>query len=450
MIIGFVAFAFACSEEASESDIAASPQIITPPVPDQPGTGSSAGRFRTRRVAEAVEDDPLNSIGYSAGSQPASEYSGVTRHLSKLSSPGLNFTVSGHVPGAQLLDMDGNILHEWEAHFADLWPERVKDLDRADSRFWRRAYLYDNGDVLAIFESLGIVWLDRDSNVLWTEQVPVHHDIQVQESGDIYALGRRITFEKEAIPTVLELSSYRLPEFQDEDVTILQDFVLHFTPDRKAAKALSIYRCFVNADAEHSWIESAINFWKQERQRSLTGSHRDIFHTNSLRVLDGSIGERVPAFAKGNFLVSLRHLDMIAVLDPDEEKVVWSMTGASTLQHDAQITSEGHLLYFDNQWQPGRTRVVLMDPLTREIVWQYGTKPGEELYSETCGTVQELPNKNLLITETDAGRALEVTREGKVAWEYYNPNGVGDDNEFIASLFEIVRVDSEVAAGWLQ
>ena len=43
-----------------------------------------------------------------------------------------------------------------------------------------------------------------------------------------------------------------------------------------------------------------------------------------------------------------------------------------------------------------------------------------------------------------------MTRDGKVAWEFYNPNGVGDDNEFIASLFEIVRVDPDVAASWLQ
>jgi len=418
--------------------------------PDDLGKNSTRGRFRARRESQPEEDDPLASIGYAAGSQPASELSGVTRHLSGLSVPGLNFMVSGHVPGAQLFDMDGNVVHEWGAKFTDLWPERVKDAERGDAHFWRRAYLFDNGDVIGIFESLGMVKLDRDSQVLWAKPISAHHDIQVFENGELYTLGRKTMLMESAVPTIKKLSSLRPPERQSNRRTILHDYVIHFTSEEAAPTWLSIYQCFLNAEAEHSWIQPAIDFWTKEKDRSMTGSHRDIFHTNSLKVLDGSIAERVPEFAQGNILLSLRHLDMIAVLDPVEKKVVWSMTGSSSLQHDAKITSEGHLLYFDNQWQLGRSRVVLMDPLTREVVWQYGTKPGEEFYSETCGTVQELPNKNLLITETDPGRAFEVTRDGKVAWEFYNPHGVGDDSELIASLFEVVRVDSDVAAGWLQ
>ena len=63
--------------------------------------------------------------------------------------------------------------------------------------------------------------------------------------------------------------------------------------------------------------------------------------------------------------------------------------------------------------------------------------------------MQELPNQNLLITETDGGRAIEVTREGQVVWEFYNPHGVGDDDELIASLFEIIRLDSDFPTDWL-
>jgi hypothetical protein len=37
------------------------------------------------------------------------------------------------------------------------------------------------------------------------------------------------------------------------------------------------------------------------------------------------------------------------------------------------------------------------------------------------GAQQRLPNGNTLITESEAGRLLEVTADGEVVWEYINP-----------------------------
>lgn len=420
---------------------------------DQVGADLRDGRFRTRRSStdpSEEEFDALSAIGYSAGTQEAPSESGVTRHVQSATSAGLNFFVSGHAPTALLMDMSGEIIHSWAAKFEDIWPDHADVSDRADSKFWRRAYLFPNGDVIAIFESLGIVKLNRNSEVIWKNSIQVHHDFQIEDSGDLYALVRRITHEPSAVDTVRNLSNTRVESKRDERVSILQDYVVYFDEELKAVRTLSILECFENSESEHPWRRAALTFWSKEEQRSLIGSHRDIFHTNSLEVLDGSIADRVPAFAKGNYLVSLRHLDMIAVLDPNAKQVVWSLAGASVVQHDAQITSDGHLLYFDNQWQPGRTRIVIMDALTREPVWEYGTEPGQDLYSETCGTVQELPNQNLLITETDGGRAIEVTREGQVVWEFYNPYGVGDNDELIASLFEIVRLESDFPTEWME
>jgi hypothetical protein len=36
---------------------------------------------------------------------------------------------------------------------------------------------------------------------------------------------------------------------------------------------------------------------------------------------------------------------------------------------------------------------------------------------------QQLPNGNLLVTEATDGRAFEITREGKIVWEYVNAIG---------------------------
>ena len=81
------------------------------------------GRWRTARVGreepqlteeQEQEIARLRSIGYLTGSQAAPATLGVTVHDRGLTYEGLNFFSSGHRPGAALMDMEGNILHEWQ------------------------------------------------------------------------------------------------------------------------------------------------------------------------------------------------------------------------------------------------------------------------------------------------------------------------------------------------
>ena len=43
--------------------------------------------------------------------------------------------------------------------------------DHSNTEWWRRAYLYPNGDVLAIFEGFALVKLDANSNLIWASPV---------------------------------------------------------------------------------------------------------------------------------------------------------------------------------------------------------------------------------------------------------------------------------------
>ena len=58
-------------------------------------------------------------------------------------------------------------------------------------------------------------------------------------------------------------------------------------------------------------------------------------------------------------------------------------------------------------------------------------------------TSQRLPGGNVLVTESDNGRAFEITPDGDVVWDFYNPHRAGDDDEFIATLFEVLRLPVE-------
>lgn len=160
-----------------------------------PGRWSFA---RDSRAAVALtpeqqeEAERLRSVGYLGGYEPAPAVSGVTVYDRSRAWDGLNFCVSGDGPGALLMDMEGNVMHEWRYGFRDVWPDRPVDTAGPEHEmgYWFYAHLMDNGDVLAIFSYLGIIKVDRHSNLLWKVSGGFHHDLHVTEDGRIYALTR--------------------------------------------------------------------------------------------------------------------------------------------------------------------------------------------------------------------------------------------------------------------
>jgi len=386
----------------------------------------------TPEQREQIEQ--LKSIGYVSGSVPAPAERGVVHHVRERAWSGLNFYVSGHAPEAVLMDMEGNVLHRWHSEFSDSFPGRPYHPDRPDVRFWRRAHLFENGEILAIHEGLGLVKLDRDSHVIWARPEPVHHDLQVLPGGNIIVLTREAGID----PRVSE----RAP--------ILQDYVSILDSEGVERRRISLLDAFDAAGAEHDWRAALRTFWDKERTRQLAAHPGDVFHTNSVELLDGRLADRVPAFAAGNLLVSMCHMDTIAVVDLNRERVIWSLGGIFALQHDPTVLRDGRILVFDNNWRRGRSRVVALDPATREVIWEYRGTEERPFYSRTCGTAAELPNGNLLVTESDGGRAFEITSGGEMVWEFYNPHRAGENDEYIATLFEVTRLPAGFAADWLE
>jgi hypothetical protein len=176
----------------------------------------------------------------------------------------------------------------------------------------------------------------------------------------------------------------------------------------------------------------------------------DPFHSNSIQLLDGTVSERSPAFRAGNVLLSIRELDTIAVIDLDAQRVAWAMSGLWRRQHDATLLPNGHILLFDNQHGLGVSEVLEFDPFTQAIEWSYAGSEERPFYSAACGASYRLRNGNTLIVESDNGRALEVTNEGTTVWEYVNPHRAGEEDELIATLFDVVRLPSDFPTSWMR
>lgn len=165
----------------------------------------------------------------------------------------------------------------------------------------------------------------------------------------------------------------------------------------------------------------------------------DLFHTNTLEVLDGSLAHRSPIFARGNILTAFNQLSVVAILDPQARRLVWAMAGPWQGVHYPTLLADGRILLFANGARRGASTVAILDPLDSEYDWIYRGDPPESLYSEACGSAQQLPNGNVLIAESADGRILEVTPEREIVWEYLNPFDMPDASGDIPLIYFATR-----------
>lgn len=421
----------ACSSPPPTPEPApAEPRVKEKPPPDAPEPGlideeaeaPSTGRWhKARTLNEEIE--ALEAIGYVGSSEGGPKAStGVTVN-EKGSAPGVNFWLSGHRAEARLMDAEGKDLHVWSLPIQQALPSvkvRKKDVD---SQFWRRAHLFPNGDVLAIYEGKGLIKIDKDSKVLWALPNRAHHDLQVLEDGRIWVLTRKA----------------HVVERVRKDKPILEDFATLLSADGKVLKQVSILEALLDS-------ESAPIF---ERRRMHKG---DVMHTNTIQELDGSSAKHGAAFAKGNLLLSSPELAAIFILDPAKKKVVWHHTGKNKRskshmatydrQHEPIISRGGDaILLFDNKGPGGgRSAVVEFQLPEMKEMWRYQGSEEAPFFSNVCGSQQRVGDKeNTLVVETTHGRAFEVNLAGEIVWEFHNPHRAGPNKEFVAWIADLVR-----------
>lgn len=387
------------------------------------------GRWRPLSLREDADDlDPelreamarLESIGYVSGSREVESHAVITRHVREQVAPGLNFFTSGHAPAAFLMDSDGRVLHEWRYEFGKAWPSARDPVDPEIEDFWRRAYVLENGDVLAIFEGFGLVKVDRDSHLLWAVANQAHHDLAIGPGGEIYLLTRK---------------AHVVPRL-GVATPVLEDFVVVLDSEGRELRRVSLLECLESSEFAGLLTEEVIK-WE------------DLFHTNSIELLDGSYSGYDASLTAGRVLISIFRVNLVAVVDLEAETIVRGWTGDFRGQHDPKLVEDGGILIFDNFGLGERSRVLELAAADGSERWSFAGSDEFPFYSESCGTAQRLPNGNTLITESDGGRAFELTADGRIVWEFYNPHRAGERQEFIATLFEMLRLPEDFETGWL-
>jgi len=365
----------------------------------------------------------LAESGYTSGYVPAREEFGAAIHVPEDVQDGLNLYSSGHAPEAYLTTLEGELLHRWALPYEEV--EGAPPMEHSTQQAWRRVRLAGDGSLLAIYEGLALVRVDRNSSLQWFAP-GAHHDLDIDPEGRVHVLTRKHSLQPRVHPVR----------------PVLEDFVAVLDGGGRPLQEVSVYEALLDSPWASELLDAAPD--------GIAAREGDVLHTNSIQWLDGSQEELHPGFARGNVLVCFRDIDAVAAIDLGRRRVVWFARGDWRAPHDPTLLSDGGLLIFDNMGHQGYSRALEVSASrVNEVRWTFGGEPPESLFSVFCGAASRLANGNTLITESCNGRALEVTSSGAVVWSFLSPHRAGDSGELVAALFEVERIPRSEAAGWL-
>lgn len=378
--------------------------------------------------AQTPSDDQieqLRALGYLDFSEttPDAGSSGVTRFDPERSQPGYNLYASRPLRRAELIDARGEVVKRWEM---------------GDRGHWSRVRLLPGGDLLVVGsdeanprggrvddEARFLMRLGPKGEVRWRRELAAHHDVNVAPDGRFSVL----VSEDRVIPGLgLEAGT----EARDEGVVFV-------SPEGEVQER----QLFVEMLAARPDLFT----FQPVRTRTLDDrSFVDLLHANALSWFDDAqLEARDPLYTRGRLLVSMRNQDLVAIFDVARREVVWVWgPGEVRGPHDASLLPNGHLLVFDNRLGEGWSRVVELDPRTREVVWQYRAPTPADFYTRSRGSAQRLANGNTLVAESDKGHAFEVTPEGEIVWEFWNPHRDGEGHP--ATIIRMDRYDEAFVA----
>ncbi len=341
--------------------------------------------------------------------EPGRAFTGWTTEITEL-----RFHASAEEPRFRVFDLDGNVVHTWFSPYPGWgFGELVKPLS--------------SGRILAILRKVQgsgkiLAELDWNSNVLWSFNpehlgIGLHHDFERLPNGN----------------TLLLASKSRVaPWIRQQPID--DDIILEI--DRNGA----IVWAWSTVDNAHR-LPLPPAAWAYLSESTLAV----LFHTNSVHSLPPNRWEQNDArFRRGNLLVSQRDTNLVFLIDKATGRVVWRYRGAIGQHHARMIPMDlpgaGNILLYDNGGRAGAppigrqySRVIEIDPLTKQEVWVYDCTAKSEracsagltskFFSAFMGCAQRLPNGNTLITESANGRLFEVTVDRKIVWEYIIAGG---------------------------
>jgi hypothetical protein len=406
---------------ANQTRRAAEVDVQTHVTGDQPASAAPTAPS----AMDAEQAAALAALGYIDEGELAVEGrpQGTAELDAERSAGGINVYTMGGRSGAVAVDMTGAEVHRWDFAIPDAWPGFSHPEVEPDSVPWRRAQVLPGGDLIGLWSGYGIVRITASSELVWGHWLPVHHDLHVNDDGSLVVLTTKFTDRPDLYPS-----------------PVAEEHLTWMSAEGHPTRSVSLLQAF---ERYPQWPA----IWENRPVKD----SEDIFHANTVYVLESDYSHIHPAFTTGRVLTSMRHLDAIALIDPETETVVWARQGGFKRQHDPQLDDDG-LWIFDNQGAGGKTsRMIKIDPRNGTILREWKGDEGHRLWSRTCGHAQQLSNDNLLVVSSEQGVVYELTGDDEVVWSYHVPDEIAaEDGQRVARFFEFQRIEPTADLSWLR
>jgi len=154
----------------------------------------------------------------------------------------------------------------------------------------------------------------------------------------------------------------------------------------------------------------------------------DWTHINTIREIPSNrwFDEGDERFRPGNIIIMARNFWTSMIIDRESGEVVWKFHGTANHSisggHESHmiephLPGAGNVLIFDNGRVREESSILEVNPVTKEIVWEYSD--GKSFFSKVAGAAQRLANGNTLISEDGTGRIFEVNKRGEEVWSHH-------------------------------
>ena len=321
-------------------------------------------------------------------------------------SPGFTSYGFGNRGEVALVDSRGQQVHRWRIPLSEIvatagnpLPSTIRDTPIQ----LRKTHVFGNGDLLALFESpalrpagSALCRVDQGGRLIWSLDQSGQRDFAVDPNGKVFALTRKLTTGGQTA----SMETNRLN---------LDDYLTVVSSEGQLEKEISLWQLFLRSP-----------FFRSTPVKPGVPSR---LQTTSVSLIGPGFASHHPAIKPGFLMVCFQELNLVAVIDPEAEEIVWAIDGPWQRPQFPQPLDNGNVMLVDclpSENASGRLRILEFDSTNSRIVWQSGGPLGQQLPSHSLTTFQPLPGGNILIC--DAGsRILEMTRQQLLVWQWVHP-----------------------------
>lgn len=319
----------------------------------------------------------------------------------------------------RLIDMSGNIINQWMVDFFKIWPnpnhlypERI--IPKSKFNYHTQGMLVEpDGSAIVIVGDYGAVKFDRCSNVIWTLDRMTHHTVtRDDEGGYWFAAHQDLRNIPDRFLKLLKLSRSELEKksLSPGNMGTVENTLLYVSAEGKILKEFSVLQALINAGLEREMFD-AIEIKKT-----------DPTHINDIEIVTNELAEKIPGVKKGDLLVSIRQMHMLAIFDQKNGKLKWHFQGPWVRQHDPDIMPNGNIVVYNNGLlnlnRKLSSNLMELDPSTGNVNVIYPKDEKTVFFTNILGSHQYLSNGNRLIVESRAGRVFEIDENGETVWDF--------------------------------